>query len=431
MESIEIQTCGPLSASIRPPGSKSITNRALVCAALARGSSQLYGALKSEDTEVMIAGLQTLGLIVEPDWSSKSIRVEGCGGNLPADQAIMDLRNSGTSMRFLTAVCALGIGRFELDGIDRMRERPIGDLVSALNQLGSNVFCQNGCPPVLVNGAGLPGGSARIRCEDSSQFLSALVMVLPCAREFSVIKTIGKVVSIPYINLTCQVMRSFGVDVMQMPDAGEYSVDPRHKYIGKEFEIEPDASAASYFWGAAAIAGGSVRVEGLNENSLQGDVRFLQVLEEMGCEIETDESSATVRGRARYGVDVNMNDISDTAQTLAVIALFAESPTTITGIAHNRNKETNRIENLATELRKLGGLVDVLDDGLRITPGELRGATIDTWNDHRMAMAFAMAGLSQPGVVIQDPQCVNKTFPEYFQELHRMTGQGMNQNGTS
>lgn len=420
-----------MAAAIRPPGSKSITNRALICAALARGPSQLAGALKSEDTEVMIAGLQSLGITVQPDWSGMSIRVEGCGGTLPAEQAIMDLRNSGTSMRFLTAVCALGNGRFELDGIDRMRQRPIGELVSALNQLGSKVVCQNGCPPVLVEGAGLPGGSARIRCEDSSQFLSALVMVLPFAREYSVVKTVGPVVSIPYIQLTCQVMRSFGVDVTQMPDAGEYSVDPRHKYVGQSYLIEPDASAASYFWGAAAITGGSVRVEGLNEDSLQGDVRFLQILEEMGCQIETDESGATVHGRARYGVEVNMKDISDTAQTLAVVALFAESPTTITGIAHNRNKETNRIENLATELRKLGGQVEVLDDGLRITPARLRSASIDTWNDHRMAMAFAIAGLSQPGVVIQNPRCVNKTYPMFFRDLGRLAGYDVNRNGSN
>jgi 3-phosphoshikimate 1-carboxyvinyltransferase len=418
-----------MAASIRPPGSKSITNRALICAALASGSSQLAGALKSEDTEVMIAGLQSLGVTVEPDWSRMSIQVEGCRGNVPARSARMDLRNSGTSMRFLTALSALGHGQFELDGTPRMRERPIGDLASALGQLGAKVSCRDGCPPVLVRGSGLHGGTALVRCEASSQFLSALLMVLPYARQYSVLRAAGSVVSQPYVQLTCQVMREFGVDVTQMHEAAEYSVDPRHKYVGTNYVIEPDASAASYFWAAAAITGGSVRVEGLNENSFQGDVRFLQLLEEMGCEIESDETGATVYGRARYGVEANMNDISDTAQTLAVVALFAESPTTISGISHNRYKETDRIANLATELRKLGATVDVQDDGMQIVPGKTRPAIIETWNDHRMAMALALAGLRQPGVFIKNPECVDKTFPGYFSQLERICGRTTNRNG--
>lgn len=429
MNSIEIRTCGPVSATVRPPGSKSLTNRSLICAALASGASELAGALDSEDTRVMAGALQQLGIPLAAEFESGRIVVEGLGGLIPAGQASLDLRNSGTSIRFLTAFCTLGHGSFVLDGIERMRQRPIGDLANALGQLGADIRTKEGFPPVEVQANGLRGGTARVRCSDSSQFLSALMLVLPFAREFTVLKTEGALVSQPFVSMTASVMRAFGVDVMQLPDLGEYSVDPRHKYRARPYDIEPDASAASYFWSAAAITGGSVTVQGLDENSVQGDIRFVRLLEEMGCDVDFDRQGITVSGHARYGIEAHLNDIPDTAQSLAVVAAFAEGPTTIRGIAHNRLKETDRITNLATELRKLGAHVNVFEDGLSIEPKETRPATIETWNDHRMAMAFAIAGLRQPGVVIMNPECVAKTFPGFFGYLRKVAGQDAATNG--
>jgi 3-phosphoshikimate 1-carboxyvinyltransferase len=429
VSSIEIRTCGPVAASLRPPGSKSLTNRSLICSALASGKSELLGALDSEDTRVMVNALQQLGIPLSADFDSGRIVVEGLGGLVPASTAALDLRNSGTSIRFLTALCTLGHGRFVLDGIERMRQRPIGDLEKALNQLGGDVRSRDGFPPVEVHGKGLRGGTARIRCSDSSQFLSAMMLVLPCAREFTVLKTEGELVSQPFVTMTASVMRAFGVDVMQLPDIGEYSVDPRHQYFASRYSIEPDASAASYFWAAAAITGGTVTVQGLDENSVQGDIRFVRLLEEMGCDVDFDPQGVTVSGFARYGIEADLNDVPDTAQSLAVVAAFAEGPTTIRGIAHNRLKETDRIANLATELRKLGSHVEVLPDGLHIDPRGTRPATIETWNDHRMAMAFSIAGLRQAGVVILNPECVAKTFPGFFHYLKRLAGDDGKVNG--
>jgi len=366
----------------------------------------------------MITSLQSLGFQVQVDWASSEIQVVGSGGRVPADSARLDLANSGTSIRFLTALCSLGQGQFFLDGVPRMRQRPIGELVEALNQLGGNVQATEDCPPVLVHANGLPGGSATVRCDRSSQFLSGLLMVLPQAKKYSVVQVAGQLVSRPYIDMTCQLMARFGVDVSCI--GTDYSVDPRHSYRGIDLEIEPDASAASYFWAAAAITGGRCRVDGLKLGALQGDVRFLQVLEEMGCEIIADESGTAIYAGPLRGIEVDMNDISDTVQTLAAVALFADGPTTITGVAHNRHKESDRIGDLATELRKLGATVEELPDGLQIVPGPLRNAEIDTYGDHRMAMALALVGLRQPGVVIRDPDCTAKTYPRFFEDLQQV-----------
>lgn len=419
-DSIEIEPVAePIDAEIRPPGSKSITNRALICSALAKGTSVLCGALRSEDTEVMVAGLQALGFDVRSDWNASTIEVTGEAGRIPASAADLNLANSGTSIRFLTALCAIGQGQFKLDGVSRMRQRPIAELVDALNQLGGQVSCAEGCPPVSVDARGLAGGSATVRCDRSSQFLSALLMVLPQTSKYSVVQVEGRLVSKPYIDMTCQLMSRFGVDVSQI--GSDYSIDPRHSYQGLKFEIEPDASAASYFWAAAAITQGRCRVDGLKLGALQGDVRFLQVLEEMGCQIIDDETGSAIYGGPLKGIEVNMNDISDTVQTLAAVALFAEGPTTITGVAHNRHKETDRIADLATELRKLGATVDELSDGLRITPGQLQPAQIETYDDHRMAMALSLVGLRQEGVTILNPGCTSKTYPGFFDDLENVT----------
>lgn len=423
-EPIEIKPTGPLNASIRPPGSKSITNRALICAALAEGESVLTGALASEDTGVMVKALQQLGLRVSHDTSKSIIHVAGCGGELPNNRANLDIANSGTTIRFLTAMLAACRGNFRLDGVARMRERPIADLLAALAQLGGAATSENanGCPPVVVAADGLRGGQTTIRGNISSQFLSGLLMAVPYSEQPVVIDVEGELVSKPYVTMTLGVMSAFGIEV----DANKLDqfVVPIARYRGCNYDIEPDASAASYFWGAAAVTEGTVTVEGLNRNSLQGDVAFCECLAQMGCEIEYADNHITVKGGSLRGITVDMNAISDTAQTLAVVALFANGPTTIKGVAHIRHKETDRVGDLARELRKLGAEVDEFDDGLTITPKTLRPAVIDTYNDHRMAMSFALAGLKAPGIVINDPGCTRKTYPNFFGDLERLINGG-------
>ncbi len=420
---IEIQTTGPIVGAIRPPGSKSITNRALICAALSDGASMLRGALDSEDTRVMIDALRRLGLNVQTNEDGTEIRLSGCGGRIPAPEADLFLANSGTSIRFLTALTTLGQGRYRLDGISRMRERPIEDLLRALRDLGANVAAENGdgCPPVVVTAGGLPGGSATIRGNISSQFLSALLMSAPGASGNVRLVVDGELVSKPYVTMTLAVMESFGVRV----DAGTldlFSIPAGQSYQGREYSVEPDASAASYFWAAAAITGGRVTVQGLSRDALQGDVGFCECLQAMGCEVQYGDEEITVIGGPLRGVTVDMNAISDTVQTLAAVALYADGPTTITGVPHIRFKETDRIGDLACELRKLGAEVQEHADGMRIVPGVLRGAAIETYNDHRMAMSLALVGLRTPGVVIRNPQCTEKTYPHFFDDLRNLCG---------
>jgi 3-phosphoshikimate 1-carboxyvinyltransferase len=421
---IEIQPSGPLRGAIRPPGSKSITNRALACAALAEGTSTLTGALDSEDTQVMLAALRSLGVPVEVDHASSTVRVEGCGGKIPAAGGELYVANSGTTIRFLAALVALGHGEFRLDGTPRMRERPIGDLVAALNQLGADAASEGpgGCPPVVIRAHGLPGGPARVRGDVSSQFLSGLLMAAPYAERAVELTVEGTLVSQPYVRMTLAVMSAFGIDVPTNDDLTHFRLPAGVKYRGRDYAIEPDASAASYFFGAAAITGGEVTVEGLSRESLQGDVAFIDVLEKMGCRVACSPQGITVAGGELHGVDVDMNAISDTVQTLGAVALFADGPTTVRGVGHIRHKETDRIGALATELRKLGATVEERDDGLCITPGPLRGAEIDTYLDHRMAMSLALVGLRQPGVVIRDPGCTAKTYPRFFEDLDGLRG---------
>lgn len=414
----------PIRGRIRPPGSKSITNRALVCAALADGTSTLAGALDSEDTRVMIDSLGRLGIHVESQDAGQTLLVHGCGGKIPAKQADLFVGNSGTTIRFLTAICALGHGTYRLNGIPRMRERPIGDLLDALNQLGadSRGEQQPGFPPVIVRGRGLQGGTAAIRGNISSQFLSGLLMAAPCAKGDVDLAVQGELVSQPYIHTTLRVMEAFGIDV-PAPDLSHLFVQGGRTYRPNTYAIEPDASAASYFWAAAAITGGEVTVEGLKKDSLQGDVEFVQCLSQMGCCVDSSAEGITVSSRAERGIDVDMNAISDTVQTLAVVALFADGPTTIRNVAHVRHKETDRIGDLARELRKFGAAVEESPDGLRISPPlRLHGAMVETYNDHRMAMSLALAGLRIPGVTILNPGCTAKTYPHFFTDLTRLCG---------
>lgn len=423
-DSIVVQPAsGPLDATMRPPGSKSITNRALVCAALASGESTLSGALASDDTRVMIDSLGRLGIGVEVEDGGTSLRVAGAAGQIPVSEADLYIGNSGTTVRFLTALVALGHGTYRLDGVPRMRERPIGDLLDALRELGVSAESEleTGCPPVVVRSQGLPGGVAQVRGNISSQYLSGLLMAVPCGAGPVEINIDGPLVSQPYVRMTLEVMRSFDVALDAASDLSQFKTAGQQTYQAKKYAIEPDASAASYFWAAAAIAGGSVTVEGLSNDSLQGDVEVVSVLEKMGCTVNFSDNSVAVVGGKLRGVHVDMNPISDMVQTVAAVALFAEGSTRITGVAHNRHKETDRIGALAHELRKLGATVEELDDGLEITPGTLKAARVETYDDHRMAMSLALVGLRTPGVEILDPDCTAKTYPNYFADLARVT----------
>ena len=423
------QHSDPIEGRIRPPGSKSITNRALVCAALARGTSRLSGVLDSQDTRVMAAGLATLGIGVDVDWPAGTATVSGCGGTIPAADATLDCAASGTTMRFLAAVCGLGLGTYRLDGTARMRQRPIGDLVAALRDLGVDARAESpgDCPPVLIRSSGLRGGPATVAGGTSSQFASGLALAAPCTHLGMDLAFAGTLVSLPYLAMTRRVMADFSgrCDVV---DDRTWRIHPGG-YAACDYEIEPDASAASYFFAAAAITGGRVRVDGLSRRSMQGDVAFCDALERMGCDVEWHEgddsgtgNAITVTGRAVRGIDIDMNAISDTVPTLAIVAAFADGPTTIRNVAHIRDKETDRIGDLVRELRRLGGSVEEHADGMTIAPVPLHGGSLQTYDDHRMAMSLSLVGLRVQGIAIQEPGCVGKTFPAYWRSLGRLAG---------
>jgi len=410
----------PPQACVRVPGSKSLTNRALIVAALADGASTLTGALDSEDTRVMLQALEALGFNPQHDPQAARITITGQAGRIPAREAALALENSGTSLRFLTAMTALGDGVYRLDGSPRMRQRPIADLIAALNGLGAQVVSDlgTGCPPLTVKARGLEGGYTRVKGNVSSQFLSALLMALPLAADSTLIEVDGPLVSRPYVAMTEAVMRAFGVTI---GNRGFRRFDvPRGRYQPRTYAIEPDASSASYFFALAAITGGSITVEGLDDTSVQGDMGFVDVLEHMGARVIRQPGRTTVVGGPLRAVDVDMNAISDTVMTLAVTALFADGVTRIHGVEHIRHKETDRIAALAVELRKLGAEVDERPDGLIINPPtceRLSGAAIATYDDHRMAMSFTLAGLLIPGVTILDPSCVAKTYPGFWTDF--------------
>ena len=419
----------PVNAVVRVPGSKSLTNRALVLAALCSRwqESHLFDCLRSEDTEVMIAALRQLGFEIDASWDSPDPEVIVSAGDrplIPAASADLFVANSGTSMRFLTALAALGDGHYRLDGIARMRQRPIEDLLSALRQLGVDAHSETGndCPPVLVQGGGWKGGHVRIKSDVSSQFLSGLLLAAPFAPADTTIEVDGPLVSEPYVAMTLSMLQQWTLRV-DPPAQGCFRIAGRQQPAPnrpRDYEVEPDASGASYFFAAAAIAGGRVIVPGLPPSSLQGDVRFVDVLANMGCTVERGVSGITVQSGPLHGVDVDMNDISDTVMTLAAVACFAEGPTTIRNVAHIRHKETDRLAALANELRRVGAGVVEHADGLTITPAPLHGAAIETYNDHRMAMSMALVGLKVPGVVIEDPGCVAKTYPGFFADLEKL-----------
>lgn len=421
---LAVRPCGPLDTITRVPGSKSITNRAVVAAALANGESHLERPLESDDTRVMREALGALGVHIEVE--AQRWGVAGTGGRLGVPGAPLFVGNSGTTARFLTAVATLAPGPVVLDGSARMRERPIDDLVQALTGLGARVEIQGraGCPPVRTAGGGLPGGRAGIDASRSSQYVSAVLLAAPyAARDVELELRGGVLVSRPYVDLTLAVMRDFGAEA-DWSGSAVLHVRARRPYAPRHYAIEPDASAAAYPFCAAAIAGGRVRVEGLPgpDASHQADFRILELLRAMGCDVEWKDGSGEVRrpeGRVLRGIDADCNALPDAVIALAVVALFAEGPTVLRNVANLRIKETDRLAALEAELRRLGADARTTADAIRIEPGRLRPAAIDTYDDHRMAMAFALAGLRIPGVVIRDPACVSKTWPGYFSALER------------
>jgi 3-phosphoshikimate 1-carboxyvinyltransferase len=425
---LPLRAVGPVDATVRVPGSKSLTNRALAVAALADGPSVLAGALVAEDRTVMAEGLRRLGIPVIGEGSE--VRVEGAGGRVPAAVAELDLRLSGTAIRFLTAICALGTGRYRLDGTARMRERPIADLLEALRALGADVRDEagSGCPPVVVRGRGLPGGTARVAGGRSSQYLSALLMVAPAAREAVRLEVEGTLLSRPFVDMTVQLMAAFGVEV-EREGYESFRVRPQ-RYVPRRYGVEADAMAAGYFWAAAAVTGGRIRTPGVGAGSAQGDRRLADVLAEMGCTTRWSDDGCEVRGPSdgalRGGV-FDLNDMPDQAQTLAVCALFADGPVRIENVWNLRIKETDRLRALSRELTRLGARVDEEEDALTVHPlraGDAVPAVIETYGDHRMAMAFAVAGLRLPGLALRDPGCVAKTYPGFFADWERLGGVG-------
>ena len=419
-DALPIAPRGPLDAEVALPGSKSISNRALVAAALAEGESRLEGLLESEDIAVMRDALAALGAGLAPAgadaWS-----VRGTGGRLRTPGRTLDVRASGTAARFLAALATLAPGPVTVDGTPRLRERPVADLADALVRLGARVevLGPGGCPPLRVGGGGLEGGAAPVDARRSSQTVSAILLVAPYARKDVRLELVeGALVSRPYVGVTLQVMRAFGAEV-DWPEGGPIAVRAGRPYRARHFAVEPDASTAAYFFCAAAIAGGRVRVRGLPGDSAQADAGLLAVLERMGCRVVREAGAVEVRGPAGglAGIDVDMNAMPDAALALAVTAAFARGPTRIRNVAHLRIKESDRLAALEAELCKLGCRARAGPDELRIEPGPLHGAAIETYDDHRMAMAFALAGLRVPGVVIRNPGCVAKSWPKYFEAL--------------
>ena len=419
MNAVKFLDLGPIArvqGTVKMPGSKSISNRVLLLAALADGETRVENLLDSDDTSVMLNALELLGVRIERD--SATVR----GGSFPNKSADLHLGNAGTAFRPLTAVLALAGGEYRLSGAPRMHERPIGDLVDALRRLGARIdyLGKEGFPPLALHpGTIRRGAPLRVRGEVSSQYLSALLMAAPLAGSETRIEVEGELISKPYVEITLNLMRRFGVKVER--DGWKTFTVPAQRYASPgEIRVEGDASSASYFLAAGAIAGGPVRVEGVGRGSIQGDVRFTEVLAKMGAKISWGEDwieAAASRGKLKP-IDADLNHIPDAAMTAAVAALFGDGTSTLRNIASWRVKETDRIAAMATELRKLGAVVEEGPDSIRITPpAALRSATIATYGDHRMAMSFSLAALGGIRVRIDDPACVAKTFPEYFAAL--------------
>jgi 3-phosphoshikimate 1-carboxyvinyltransferase len=415
----------PPSATLELPGSKSLTHRALLAAALATGTSSLNRILIADDTQLMIEALAALGVEIEINVGDRAALVHGCGGSWPNSDADLFCGNAGTVMRLLTAACAIGHGEYRLDGSPRMRERPIAPLVDALRRLGTLVEYEEreGSCPLRVHARGLAGGELHMAVRESSQFVSAVLMAAPLAMQDLLIEIEGQLPSEPFVDMTVGVMDEFGIGVVRDGRSG-FIVPAPQGYHAANVEIEPDATAASYFFGAAALTGGRMTARGLGKKSCQGDLRFVELLGEMGCTAEQTDDSTTVTGpvdgRLR-GITANLIDMPDVAMTLAMVALFAEGPTRIDGLANLRVKETDRLAATAELLTRFGGEVTISENGLLIhPPKEATPARIDPHGDHRLAMSAALAGLRIDGVTISEADCVSKSFPGFFEKWREL-----------
>ena len=398
------------------PGSKSLSNRALICAAMSEGTTVLEHFLDADDTRYMLSAIKTLGYDVEYEEKKRQVKIKG--GMIPLQKANIFVGNAGTAMRFLTGFLTTSNGYFTIDGNKRMRERPIADLIDTLTEIGAKIHYtrKKGYPPLEINAKGLDGGVCHISGKNSSQYISSVLLASPLARKGVELHINGEMASRPYIEMTTRIMQDFGINVESDFEKQIFRVAPGSYKPPGYYTIEPDASAASYFLAAAPLLGGTVRVEGLGKESVQGDVAFSNILKQMGCTVKNNNDFISVSNGARLrGIDADMNAIPDMVLTLAVLALFAEGPTIIRNVPNLRIKETDRISALATELRRVGARVTEYSDGIKIIPAShYHAAKIHTYDDHRMAMSFALATLKIPGLEIQNPECVSKTFPDFF-----------------
>lgn len=413
MLSIETKPVRP-HVTIQVPGSKSYTHRILIAAALSNGICRVNNPLRSQDTLLTLSALQQLG--IQADDQAKRMVLHGNGGRfLPVDAPI-DFQNSGTSMRLFGALVALGRGSYTLTGTQRMRERPMQALLDSLTQVGipAHASAGNGCPPIIIKGGHHLGGRTTIDCSISSQYLSALLLIAPCLENGLAIDVTHGPVSKPYIDMTVDIMHAFGIALTQEGHT-RFKVPGGQVYKAGDYTVESDGSNASYFWAAAAITGSRIKVKGVTAASRQGDVGLVTILEQMGCKVDHDPDGIAVTGGALKAVHVDMGHMPDVVPTLAVVAAFAQGTSVIRNVAHLRAKECDRLMAVSTELAKMGIDTETASDSLSITGGKPHAAEIETYDDHRIAMCFAVAGLRVPGVKIIDPDCVAKSFPNYWE----------------
>ncbi len=413
---LAIKTKKYVDAVIEAPPSKSYTQRALIIAALAKGRSVIKSPLFSGDTCCMIDALKQFG--VKIDRKAGNLVVYGSNGSLKQPKEKIFVGNAGTAMRFLTALASITDGTTTITGDKRMQQRPMHDLLDALKRLGVKSE-SNGFPPVKIYGISFNGGNVKLRAEVSSQYLSSILMCAPYAKKEVTINIVGELTSKPYVDITLEVMKKFGVNVKNI-NYKKFFVKNNKKYRARNYKIEGDASSASYFFAAAAVTKGKVMVKNINPDSKQGDIKLVELLKKMGCDVNRGRDFIRVEGSTLKGIDVDMNQMPDIVPTLAVASVFADGTTTIRNVANLRHKETDRLKALAFELRKIGANIEEMPDGLRIKRRRLQKAIIKTYNDHRMAMSFAVAGLAISGIRIKNPACVAKSFPDFWDKFNEL-----------
>jgi len=418
------QVSSPINCTVEVPGSKSITNRALLLAALGNGACCLNGVLFSDDSRHFLSCLQQLGYRLEINEKTCTVTVFGTGGRIPCKKAVIDVGSAGTAARFLTAMLALSDGEYRIDASNQMKKRPMQPLFAALSDLGAefDFIEQEGFLPVLVKGACLHGRKPKketnIDISKSTQFLSALMMTAPMLDEGLDIHITSEKTEGSYIKITAKMMEEFGCQVYH--EGALYRIHSKEKYMRESYQVEPDMSAACYFYAAAAITGGKAIVRHIHENSMQGDIKFIHLLEKLGCTVADTNEGICVQGPpdGKYdGITVDMNDFSDQSMTMAAVAVFAQTPTCIMNIGHIRHQESDRIKGMVTELTRLGVKVEEMPDAIKIMPSEIKSGIVKTYEDHRMAMSFALIGLRIRGIIIDDYQCCKKTFENYFRVL--------------